>query len=86
LNNKLRLCFISDSTKSSIINTYNLSKLTDNKLLENRKEQILNNKEIILNQKQFKTENKSIKPLFFGFGGIIIGYIIRKEIEILIRK
>lgn len=85
LKKDLKVCNNSDSTKSVLIKSHEKSNVVDNRLLDNRKEQINNNKEIILNQEQFKPKYKS-KPFVFGGVGIVIGYLLRKELESLMSK
>lgn len=85
LKKDLKVCNNSDSTKSALIKSHEKSNIVDNKLLDNRKEQINNNKEIILNQEQFKPKYKS-KPIMFGVVGVVVGYLLRKELESLISK
>lgn len=84
LTKDLKVCNNSDSIKSVLIKLHEKSNIIDNKLLDNRKEQINNNKEIILNQEQFKS--KKSKPIVFGVVGVVIGYLLRKELESLISK
>jgi hypothetical protein len=84
LKKDLKVCNNSDSTKSVLIKSHEKSNVVDNRLLDNRKEQINNNKEIILNQEQFKP--KKSKPIVFGVVGVVVGYLLRKELESLISK
>lgn len=81
----LRVCDYSDSVKSNLILSYSKNKTNDSLLIKNLNSQIEIKDKQILNYQQFKVKQKNNLFLYSG-AGIIIGYLIRKELQSLINK
>jgi hypothetical protein len=81
----LQVCNYSDSIARNLLNSYKELKNTDSLIIINLHSQIeLKNKQI-LNYEQFKVKQKK-KPLLFAGVGLVVGYLLRKELESLISK
>ena len=81
----LQVCNYSDSIARNLLNSYKELKNTDSLIIINLYSQIeLKNKQI-LNYEQFKVKQKK-KPLLFAGVGLVVGYLLRKELESLISK
>jgi len=81
----LQVCNYSDSIARLQLNLYKKLKNKDSLLILNLKSQIEVKNKQILNYEQFKLKQKR-KPLLFAGTGLIIGYLLRKELESLISK
>lgn len=79
----LQVCNYSDSIARLQLDLYKKLKNKDSLLILNLNQQLDLKDKQILNQKQFKVKHK---PLLFTGLGIVIGYLLRKELETLISK
>lgn len=81
----LQVCNYSDSIARKQLNLYKNLKNKDSLLFVNLYFQIEVKNKQILNYEQFKVKQKK-KPLLFAGIGVVIGYLLRKELESLISK
>ena len=81
----LQVCNYSDSVARLQLNSYRKLKNKDSLIIVNLKSQIELKDKQILNYEQFKVKQKN-KPLLFTGAGLVIGYLLRKELESLISK
>jgi hypothetical protein len=81
----LQVCNYSDSIARKQLNSYKNLKNKDSLLIVNFNSQIEVKNKQILNYEQFKVNQKK-KPLLFTGIGVVIGYLLRKELESLISK
>jgi hypothetical protein len=81
----LQVCNYSDSVARKQLNSYKKLKNKDSLIIVNLKSQIEVKDKQILNYEQFKLKQKN-KPLLFVGAGIVIGYLLRKELESLISR
>jgi hypothetical protein len=81
----LQVCNYSDSVARKQLNSYKNLKNKDSLIIVNLKSQLDIKDKQILNYEQFKVKQKN-KPLLFTGAGIVIGYLLRKEVATLISK
>lgn len=81
----LQVCNYSDSIARKQLNSYKNLKNKDSLLIVNFNSQIEIKNKQLLNYEQFKVNQKK-KPLLFTGIGVVIGYLLRKELESLISK
>lgn len=81
----LQVCNYSDSVARLQLNSYKKLKNKDSLIIVNLRSQIEVKDKQILNYEQFKLKQKN-KPLLFAGAGLVIGYLLRKELASLISK
>lgn len=81
----LQICNYSDSIARNLLDSYKKLKNKDSLIIINLHSQMEVKNKQILNYEQFKVKQKK-KPLLFAGIGVVVGYLLRKELESLISK
>lgn len=81
----LQICNYSDSIARNLLDSYKKLKDKDSLIIINLHSQMEVKNKQILNYEQFKVKQKK-KPLLFAGIGVVVGYLLRKELESLISK